>query len=132
MMVVPDEVHDYVPLWDDFLEGRFLSTTPHVAKVHVIVNKIWPLGDKTVKIDVFIVNATTMNFRIRDSSVRARQLRRGMWNIADIPMVVSKWTSIIDEKKIGDNNYTNVGCYEKNSTYHVLLEGTGFSSECSR
>lgn len=33
------------PLWKDFLVGRFLSAAPHVAKIHVIVNKVWPLGD---------------------------------------------------------------------------------------
>lgn len=61
--------------------------SPHVDKIHVIVNKIWPLGDKTVKVDVFVVNDKTVKFRIRDSAIRLRVLRRGMWNIADIPMV---------------------------------------------
>lgn len=45
-----------VPLWDDFQEGRFLDPAPHVSKIHIIVNKIWPLGNKTIQIDVFPVN----------------------------------------------------------------------------
>ena len=95
---VPDEILEgATPLWEDLIIGRFPSTAPHVAKVHVIVNKIWPLGDKTVKIDAYEVNANTIKFRIRDSSVRARVLRRGMWNIADMPMLVSKWSPVIED-----------------------------------
>lgn len=45
---IPDEVQNSVPLWKDFLEGRFMSDAHHVAKIHVIVNKIWPLGDKSI------------------------------------------------------------------------------------
>lgn len=45
-----------VPLWEDFLEGRFLDHAPHVARIHIIVYKIWPLGNKNIKIDVFAVN----------------------------------------------------------------------------
>lgn len=98
---IPEKVIDNsTPLWEDFLLGIFLSMAPHVAKIHVIVNKIWPLGDKSVKIDVFVVNATLVKFRIRDCSVRARVLRRGMWNIAEIPMVVSKWSPIVEESQL--------------------------------
>lgn len=86
-----------VPLWEDLLVGHFLTTAPHVAKVHVIVNKIWPLGDKSIKIDVYVVNEKMIKFRIKDAATRSRVLRRGMWNIADIPMLVSKWTPIIEE-----------------------------------
>lgn len=50
-----------------------------------------------LKIDSFVVNATSIKFKIRDSSVRARVLRRGMWNLADIPMVISKWAPISEE-----------------------------------
>lgn len=50
-----------------------------------------------VKIDAYVVDANTIKFRIRDSSVRARVLRRGMWNIADMPMLVSKWTPVIED-----------------------------------
>lgn len=82
--MVPDEI------LDDLMVGRFLSAAPHVAKIHVTGNKIWPLGDKTVKIDVFVVSAKMVKFRIKDAAVRSRILRRAMWNIADIPMIVSK------------------------------------------
>lgn len=54
-VLVPDDIfEDSAPLWEDLLIGNFLSTfAPHVAKIHVIVNKIWTLGEKNVKIDVF-------------------------------------------------------------------------------
>lgn len=95
---VPVEVlEDAPPLWEDFLVGRFASVAPHVAKIHVIVNKIWNLGDRSIKIDVFEVNATTVKFRIRNASARNRALRRGMWNICQIPMMVSKWSPIAED-----------------------------------
>lgn len=57
MVEIPDELLiNAVPLWEDFLEGKFLDPAPHVAKIHIIVNKIWPLGNKKIKIDVFAVN----------------------------------------------------------------------------
>lgn len=39
-IMVPDEVKDASPLWDEFLMGIFLDKAPHIAKVHAIVNKI--------------------------------------------------------------------------------------------
>ena len=96
---VPDElIQDTVPVWDDLLEGRFLAPAPHVAKIHVIVNKIWPLGDQYIKIDVFPVNEVTVKFKIKDMATRKRILRRGMWNIANIPMV-SKWSPVVEEEE---------------------------------
>lgn len=96
-MEVPDEVlKGSTLLWEDF-SRKFLSTAPHVAKVHVNVNKIWSVKDKSVKIDAFVVNDVTIKFRIRDSSVQFRVLRRGMWNIADVPMIVSKWSPVTEE-----------------------------------
>ncbi|XP_024014096.1 uncharacterized protein LOC112088137 [Eutrema salsugineum] len=95
---IPNDIIDgSVPLWDKILVGKFLSTAPHVAKVHVIVNKIWPLGNKSIKVDVVVVDKTTMKFKIRDSSIRNRILRRGMWNIANVPMFVSKWSPVAEE-----------------------------------
>lgn len=95
---IPDDIiKDSTPLWEDFIIGKFLSTVPHVGKVHVIVNKIWPLGDKSVKIDTFVVNEFTIKFRIRDRPTRSRVLHRHMWNIAGIPMYVSKWSSVVEE-----------------------------------
>lgn len=97
-VAVPDAVlDDSVPLWEDFLIGRFPSTAPHVAKIQVIVNKIWNLGDKNIKIDVYGVNDTTVKFRIRNASARLRALRRGMWNICEQPMIVSRWTPIVED-----------------------------------
>lgn len=95
---VPIEItENSSPLWEDFVLGIFLDTAPHVAKVHVILNKIWSFGDKTQKIDVIEVDSKTMRFRITNPMVKQRVLKRGMWNIADVPMVVSKWTPIIEE-----------------------------------
>lgn len=97
-VAVPDEIfEDSIPLWEDFLVGRFPSTAPHVAKIHVIVNKIWNLGDKNIRIDVYSINETAVKFRIRHESARLRVLRRGMWNICNLPMIISKWTPILEE-----------------------------------
>lgn len=98
-VVVPKEVFvGAKPLWEDFLIGKFLNTkAPHVGKIHMIVNKIWRLGDRTSLIDVFEVNENTVKFRIRNEGMRHRILNRGMWNIMDIPMIVSKWTPFAEE-----------------------------------
>lgn len=97
---VPDEVIQHsVLLWDDFLEGKFMADALHVAKIQVMVNKIWPLGEKSIRIDVFIVNKTTVTFRIKDKVTRLRVLRRRMWNIADIPLIISKWSPIVEEEE---------------------------------
>lgn len=60
-----------VPLWDDFLQGKFLDTAPHVAKIHIFVNKIWPLGDKNDRIDVFAVSCICEIWNSRFSDKRA-------------------------------------------------------------
>lgn len=70
--------------------GKYLDMAPHVAKVHVILNKVWNYGDTSSKIDVYEVNNTTMRFRVRNPKSRERILRKGMWNIAGVPMVVTK------------------------------------------
>ncbi|KAL0730732.1 hypothetical protein Bca4012_026826 [Brassica carinata] len=99
LVMVPDQViQNSVPLWDDLIVGKFLSTAPHVARVHIIVNKIWPLGNKNIKIDAYEMNGTMIKFRIKDKATRERILRRGMWSIANIPMVVSKWAPIEEEE----------------------------------
>ena len=85
-------------LWEDFIIGKLLNVkAPHVGKVHMIVNKIWRLGDRSSIIDVFAVDDSTIKFRIRNEGMRKRILNRGMWNIADIPMIVSKWTPFAEE-----------------------------------
>lgn len=97
---IPDGVLEKVtPLWEDFLVGKYLDMAPHVAKVHVILNKVWNYGDTSSKIDVYEVNNTTMRFRVRNPKSRERILRKGMWNIAEVPMVVTKWTLKAEEEK---------------------------------
>lgn len=100
MVEIPDDLLvNTVPLWEDFLEGRFLDPAPHVAKIHIIVNKIWPLGNKNIKIDVFAVNEKVVKFWITDQQTRSRILRRGVWNIAGIPMILSKWAPLEEKKE---------------------------------
>ncbi|KAF8113095.1 hypothetical protein N665_0057s0045 [Sinapis alba] len=97
---VPDEVfQDPSPLWEDFLIGKFLEKSPHIAKVHAIVNKIWALGDKSQMIEVFPINATTMKFCICKSVLQNRVLRRGMWNLAEVPVVMVKWSPFPEESQ---------------------------------
>ena len=90
---IPDEVVvNANPLWEDFLIGKFLDTAPHNARIHAIVNKIWREGGKGQPVEVHEVDATTKKFRVPDPAMRTRILRRGMWNIGNIPLVVTKWT----------------------------------------
>lgn len=44
-----------------------------------------------MQIDVRVVDETTMKFKVLNPMMRARILRRGMWNIGNIPMVVKEW-----------------------------------------
>ena len=89
---IPDEIlNNANHLWEDYLIGKFLDTAPHIVCVHAIVNKIWQ-GGKSQQIDVQEVDATTMKFKVSNSLMRARILRRGMWNIGNIPLIVTKWT----------------------------------------
>ena len=95
---IPDEVIEKVNhLWEDYLIGKFLDNVPHIAKVHATVNRIWNQGDKKMLIDVHVVDETTMKFKVTDPTIRARVLKRGMWSIGNIPMVITKW--VPDEMK---------------------------------
>lgn len=38
-----------------------------------------------------------MRFRVTNPHVRQRILKRGMWNISDVPLVVYKWSPITEE-----------------------------------
>ena len=88
---VPTEIIEKgSPLWEDFVIASILETAPHVAKVHVILNKIWAFGDRSLNLDVYEVDSTTMRVHIPNKLVRERVVRRWMWNIAGVPMVVSK------------------------------------------
>lgn len=97
---IPDEIlENSTPLWDDFVVGKFLDLSPHVAKVHMVLNKIWRYGDSSTKVDVYEVNPTTMRFRVSNSRAMEKILRRGMWNIAGVPMIVSKWSPKAEDEK---------------------------------
>ncbi|KAL1199586.1 hypothetical protein V5N11_019528 [Cardamine amara subsp. amara] len=100
VVALPEIFKDTFPLWEDFFIGRFLATNPHVAKIHAIVNKIWAMGDRSQMIEVFEVNSTTMKFQISNPEIRNRVLRRGLWNLADIPLVMSKWTPLVEESSV--------------------------------
>ncbi|XP_024011406.1 uncharacterized protein LOC112086667 [Eutrema salsugineum] len=82
---------------EDTIVGKFVSAAPHVGYIHMTVNKIWTSGDKSLKIDVFVVDDTTVQFKIPDASTRSQVLRRGMWSIKNILMMVSKWSPVVEE-----------------------------------
>lgn len=82
--------------------GKFLDLAPHVAKVHMVVNKIWRYGDPSMKVDIYEVNATTMRFRVSNPKAREKILKWGMWNTVGVPMVVTKWTPKTEEEKQED------------------------------
>ena len=97
---IPDEIlNNSTPLWDDFVVGMFLDLDPHVAKVHMVLNKIWKYGYTAEKIEVYEVNATTMRFKVSTQKAREKIICRGMWNIAAVPMIVSKWTPRSEEEE---------------------------------
>lgn len=99
-VVIPDNLlSDATPLWEDFIVGKFLDISPHIAKVHMVVNKIWSYGDSTSRVELFDVNATTMRFKIKSQKIREKVLKRGMWNIAGVPMILKKWTPKTEEEK---------------------------------
>lgn len=93
---IPEEViKNANPLWEDYLIGKFLDIAPHVARVHAVVNKIWSNGDRKQVIDVQVIDETTIKFCISSPMVRAKVFRRCMWNIGNVPMVITKW--VLDE-----------------------------------
>ena len=99
-VVIPEDIlSDSTPLWEDFVVGKFLDIAPHIAKVHMVVNKIWSYGEAKAKIEVYDVNANTMRFKITSQKAREKVIKRGMWNIAGVPMVVKKWTPKTEEEK---------------------------------
>ena len=97
---IPDDVlTTSTPFWEDFVVGNFLGITPHVAKVQMVLNKIWKYGDSSTKVDVYEANATTMRFRVSNLKAREQILKRRMWNIDGVPMIVTKWTPRSEEEK---------------------------------
>lgn len=102
---IPEEViTKSTPLWDEFVIGKFLDRAPHVAKVHMVLNKIWKYGDLSAKVEVFEVDDTTMRFKVSDAKAREKILKRGMWNIIGVPMVVKKWTPRAEEEEKEDES----------------------------
>ncbi|KAF8099069.1 hypothetical protein N665_0252s0008 [Sinapis alba] len=76
MVAIPDEVlTDSTPLWDDFVVGKFMDLAPHMAKVHKVVKKIWSYGELASKVDM-----------VSNPKAREKILKRGMWNITEVPM----------------------------------------------
>lgn len=43
------------------------------------------------------MNATTMRFKVSSLKSRDKILRRGMWNVVGVPMIVSKWSPKAEE-----------------------------------
>ncbi|KAG2270614.1 hypothetical protein Bca52824_065169 [Brassica carinata] len=72
------------PLWEDCLLGKFLDKAPHDGAIHATVKRIWSLGDKEIKVEVYVVNDYTVKFWISDAKVRARVLRRGILIVEDV------------------------------------------------
>lgn len=97
--ILGEILKDSTPLWEDFVVGKFLDLAPHIAKVHMVVNKIWRYCDSIAKVDVFDVNATTMRLKVTNPKAREKILQRGMWNIAGVPMVMSKWSPKTEAEK---------------------------------
>ena len=97
---IPDEVLDSsTPLWEDFVIGKFLDVAPHIAKIHMVLNKIWKYGDEAAKVEVYEANSMAVRIRVPNPKTREKIIRRGMWNIIGVPMIVSKWTPKIEEEK---------------------------------
>ncbi|KAL0864693.1 hypothetical protein Bca101_043811 [Brassica carinata] len=80
------------PLWTNYVVGHFIGNdAPHIGKVHATVNRIWSTPIKSSKIDAQFFNPKTVIFRIDDSIIRSRVLRKNFWHIGDIPMIVQQW-----------------------------------------
>jgi len=45
------------------------------------------------------MDAITMRIRITNEKIRGKVVRRGMWNIAGVPMIVSNWSPEVDASK---------------------------------
>lgn len=98
---IPKELLSAKPLWDDFVIGKFPSSAPHAAKIYRVVNGIWRLGDKlkTSAVEVFVVDESTVKFKIKDAAVKKRALNKEMWTILGMPMTVRQWAPFEEEKQ---------------------------------
>lgn len=116
---IPDEIlKQSQPLWTNYVVGHFISDdAPHIGKVHATVNRIWSTPIKSSKIDAQFLNPKTVLFRIDDSIMRSRVLRR------HLPMIVQQWcpkttnlkpdlTSMpiwVDFKDVPDKLFSEIG-----------------------
>ncbi|XP_056857255.1 uncharacterized protein LOC108820185 [Raphanus sativus] len=124
---IPDEIiKNSTPLWEDFVVGKFLDLAPHVAKVHMVLNNIWKYGDSTTKVEVYEVNPTTMRFKVSSQRAREKIFRCGMWNIAGVPMIVSKWSPSSEEEKQEEEAIPMWVHVEKVSLHMYSWEGLNF------
>ena len=70
---IPDAVvTDSTPLWDDFVIGKFLDLAPHLAKVHMVLNKIWRYGDLSAKVEVYEVMRQRCNSKSQTLKLERR------------------------------------------------------------
>lgn len=65
----------------------------HLGKIHAVVNILWVSKEKLSRIDVQILNATMVLFRIEVDVVCFRVLSRKYWHVADVPLRVCEWTA---------------------------------------
>lgn len=78
------------------------------------------------------MDKTTVKFRIIDANTRAHILCRSLWNIANIPMIVSKWAP--EEEEEEEKEITMIPMWvtlKKRSKVDVFMEGIGIHCQCS-
>lgn len=119
-------IENSTPLWEDFLIGKFLDPAPHVAKVHMVLNKIWKYGDPSIKVDVYEVNGKTMRFKVSSLKAREKILRRGMWNVVGVPIIVSKWSPKAEDEEREDEAIPMWVHLEKVPLHMYSWEGLSF------
>lgn len=68
--------------------GYFIGDAPHVGSIHATVNHIWSSFKAGSKIDMHFIEKNTVLFRIENSQMRDRVLKKKYWHIAD-PLVVN-------------------------------------------
>ncbi|KFK24273.1 hypothetical protein AALP_AAs46602U000100, partial [Arabis alpina] len=88
---IPEEVLRSQPLWSSYIVGYFIGDAPHIGKVHATVNRIWTSGNRGTKIDVQFLNSKAVLFRVEDSEMRSRVLKKHYWHIGESPLVVEEW-----------------------------------------
>lgn len=84
------------------------------GKVHAIVNKIRAM-EKSQMVEVFVVNPTTK-----------RVLKRGMWNLAGVPAVMSNWMPCTEEVQ-PEQTSVPLWVHMRKVPMYVFLERPQFS-----